>query len=184
MVPLTDLWLPILVSAVFVFIASNILWMALPFWHYRDYKKVPNQSAFVDAAKSLASGLYIFPWMDWKTMTPEEKAAAQTGPSAMMIVRNPATFKFPKSLLLYFLYCLLGSVMAAYVAGATLAPGTAYMQVHRIAGTAGILFWAFGTNISDAIWYGKPWSVAIKHVIDGVIFGFLIGGTFGWLWPA
>ena len=44
MVPLTDLWLPILVSAVFVFIASNILWMALPFWHYRDYKKVPNRT--------------------------------------------------------------------------------------------------------------------------------------------
>ena len=102
----------------------------------------------------------------------------------MMIVRNPATFSFPKTLLLYFLYCLLGSVLAAYVAGTTLAPGTAYMQVFQIAGTAGMMFWAFGTNISDAIWYGKPWAVAIKHVIDGVIFGFLIGGTFGWLWPA
>ena len=183
MVPLTQLWLPILVSAVLVFIASNILWMGLKFWHYRDYKRVPDDAVFVDAAKSLSSGLYMFPWMDWKTMTPEQKAAAQAGPSALMIVRNPATFGFGKALVLYFLYCILGSLLAAYVASATIAPGAEYLHVHRIAGTAGMLFWAFGTNVSDSIWYGKPWSVAIKHIIDGVIFGFLIGGTFGWLWP-
>ena len=32
MTPLTALWLPILVSAVFVFIASSIIHM-LPLWH-------------------------------------------------------------------------------------------------------------------------------------------------------
>ena len=183
MVSLAQLWLPILVSAVFVFIASNILWMGLKFWHYRDYKRVPDDAVFVNAAKSLPSGLYIFPWMDWKTMTPEQRTAAQPGPSAMMIVRNPATFKFASSLILYFLYCLLGSFCAAYLASVTVPAGAPYLHVHRVAGTAGMLFWAFGTNVSDAIWYGKPWSVAIKHIIDGIIFGFLIGGTFGWLWP-
>ena len=35
MVTLSALWLPILVSAIFVFIAANILWMALPF----DFEK-------------------------------------------------------------------------------------------------------------------------------------------------
>ncbi|MEO8378108.1 MAG: hypothetical protein ABI779_00450 [Acidobacteriota bacterium] len=184
MVPLSALWLPILVSAVFVFIASNILWMGLPFWHYRDYKRLPDDKVFVDGARSLKAGLYVFPWMDWKTMTPEQKADAQKGPSAMMIVRNPAVFSFGKTLSLYFLYCLLGSFMAAYVASATLAPGTEYLRVFRIAGAAGMLFWSFGTNVSDAIWYGKPWGATIKHIIDGLIFGMLIGGTFGWLWPA
>ncbi|MGZ8868736.1 MAG: hypothetical protein ACXW2P_10360, partial [Thermoanaerobaculia bacterium] len=119
MVSLAQLWLPILVSAVLVFVASNILWMGLKFWHYRDYKRVPDDAVFVNAAKSLPSGLYMFPWMDWKTMTPEQKAAAQAGPSALMIVRNPATFGFAKALVLYFLYCLLGSLLAAYVASVT-----------------------------------------------------------------
>lgn len=183
MVSVAQLWLPILVSAVLVFVVSNILWMGLKFWHSRDYKRVPDEALFVEAAKSLPSGLYVFPWMDWKTMTPEQKTATQSGPSATMIVRNPLAFSFGKALGLYFLYCVLGSLLAAYVASVTVAAGAEYLHVHRVAGTAGMLFWAFGTNVSDSIWYGKPWAVAIKHVIDGVIFGFLIGGTFGWLWP-
>lgn len=48
MVALSSLWLPILVSAVIVFIASNVLWMALPFWH-RDYGKLPDEKTVIDA---------------------------------------------------------------------------------------------------------------------------------------
>jgi hypothetical protein len=184
MVPLTDLWLPILVSAIFVFLASNVLWMMLPGWHNKDYRSVADERTFVEGSRGLASGLYMFPKMDWKTMTPEQKADWAKGPSGFMIIRNPSAFSFGKTLGIYFLYCILGSLLAAYVAGATLGPGTDYLRVFRIAGTAGMLFWSFGTNVSDSIWYGKPWSVAIKHVIDGLIFGLLIGGTFGWLWPS
>ena len=55
-------------------------------------------------------------------------------------------------------------------------------SVVRVAGTAGILAFSFN-SIADSIWYGKPWSVTCKLIIDGVIFGLLIAGTFGWLWP-
>jgi hypothetical protein len=41
MIPLSALWLPIVVSAVAVFVVANILWMALPFWHRSDYKHLP-----------------------------------------------------------------------------------------------------------------------------------------------
>lgn len=183
MVPLTALWIPILVSAFFVFVASSLLWMALPFWHNRDYKRVPDDRAFVDATKPLASGQYIYPWMDWKTMTPEQKSAAMGGPAGFLIVRNPNRFSFPGALLQYFLYCAIVSFVVAYLTGNVLGPGAPYLRVHQVAGTAGMLAWAFGTGIADSIWYGKPWSATIKHVIDGIIFGFLIGGTFGWLWP-
>ena len=43
MIPLTTLWLPILLSTVFVFIASNILHMAIPAWHRADYGKLPDE---------------------------------------------------------------------------------------------------------------------------------------------
>jgi hypothetical protein len=183
MFPLTALWLPILVSAVLIFIASNILWMVLKFWHYKDYQRVPDDKVFVDATRALKGGMYVFPFMDWKTMTPEQKAEATKGPMGFMILRNPAAFSFGKTLGIYFLYCLFSAFCAAYIGHETLAAGTDYLRVFQITGAVGTFFWAFGTNISDAIWYGKPWSVAFKHVIDGLIFGCLIGGTFGWLWP-
>ena len=42
MVPVTSLWLPVLVSAVIVFVASSILHMVLPF-HRKDYRAVPSE---------------------------------------------------------------------------------------------------------------------------------------------
>jgi hypothetical protein len=184
MVFLAELWLPILVSAVFVFIASNILWMGLPFWHSRDYLKLPDEAPFMAGSKAAGPGMYMYPKMDWKTMTPEDRENLHNGPSGLIYLKNPATFSFSRTLGAYFLYTVLGSVCAAYIAGATLPRGVEYMRVFQVAGATGMIFWAFGTNGSDSIWYGKPWAVAIKHVVDGLIFGLLIGGTFGWLWPS
>jgi hypothetical protein len=33
------------------------------------------------------------------------------------------------------------------------------------------------------IWKGYPWGFVLKEVIDGLIYGLLMAGTFGWLWP-
>ena len=184
MVPLLDLWLPILVSAIVVQIASTIMHMALPFWHNADYGKPADDRPFVEGARSLKAGMYLFPVADWKTMTDEQKAEFQKGPSGVMYVRNPAAFSFGKTLAIWFVYCLVSAVFAAYIAGETLAPGTPYLRVFQIAGAVGTIFWAFGTNFSDAIWYGKPWRSAIKYAIDGLTYGCLMGGVFGWLWPS
>ncbi len=34
-----------------------------------------------------------------------------------------------------------------------------------------------------SIWYRRDWMTTIKSTIDGLIYGLLTGGTFGWLWP-
>ena len=182
MIPLTALWLPILLSAVIVFVASNILWMALPFWHRGDYGAMANERAALDALRDAKSGQYMLPRVDFGKLTPEQRAEVMKGPMALLIVRNPATFSFPTALTLYFIYTIVISIFVAYIPATTLPPGTPYLQVFRIAGTAGILAYSFGT-ISDSIWYGKPWSVTVKHIIDGVIYGLLTAGVFGWLWP-
>jgi len=182
MVPLTMLWLPILVSAVFVFIASNILWMALPFWHRSDYGKLPDEKTVLEALTSAKSGQYIAPCVDWKELTPEQKAEMQRGPQAFLLVRNPGTFNFGKTLTLWFLYTIVISIFVAYLTGLARSAGTPYIEVFRVAGTAAILAYTFRT-IPEAIWYGKPWTVVIKEVIDGTIYGLLTAGAFGWLWP-
>ncbi len=182
MVDLSMLWLPILVSAVFVFIASNLLWMALPFWHRADYKKLPDERTVLGALAGVTTGQYIAPAMEWSKATEEERAAAQQGPMAFLLVRNPNAFSFGKALTVYFLYTLVISAIVGYLAGIVLPPGVHYSRVFRLAGTAAILAYSF-RGVPEAIWYGKPWSMVFKELIDGVIYGLLTAGTFGWLWP-
>jgi Flp pilus assembly protein TadB len=184
MVTLSMLWLPILVSAVFVFIAANVLWMALPFWHHKDYGKIADAASDAIAAslKDTPGGQYMVPNMNWGTMTPEQKEAVQKGPGGLLLLRNPMQFSMGSSLTAFFLYNVVVITFVAYVASLALGPGAKYPQVFRVVGSAGILGYAFHT-VSDSIWYGKPWSATIKFFIDGIIYGLLIAGTFGWLWP-
>jgi hypothetical protein len=50
---ITSLWLPILLSAVAVFVASSIVHMVMP-WHKGDYQKVPDEDALRAAVGPLA----------------------------------------------------------------------------------------------------------------------------------
>lgn len=182
MVALSALWLPILVSAVIVFVASNIMWMALPFWHRRDYGQLPDEKAVLDALVPAKSGQYIVPCVNWNKLTPDEKAAMEARPMALVLLRNPAQFAFAPALAEYFAYAVVVAIFVAYVTGRARGAGTPYLEIFRFAGT--VAFLPYGLrSVSDAIWYGKPWRVVVKDVIDGLIYGLLTGGVFGWLWP-
>ena len=49
-VVLTDLWIPILVSVVVVFITSSIIWMVLPI-HKSDYSKLPEEEKMLQSIR-------------------------------------------------------------------------------------------------------------------------------------
>ena len=85
-------------------------------------------------------------------------------------------------LLQWFIFSLVVSLFVAYAAGHSLAPGTRYLEVFRVVGTIAWLAYAAG-QLPAAIWMGKPWSVAWKEVFDGLLYGLVTAGTFGWLWP-
>jgi hypothetical protein len=182
MVPVEALWRPILLSAFFIFVLSNILWMALPFWHAKDYKKLTNEADALKALEGAEGGQYVLPCVDWKTATKEQKAACQQGPSAFLILRPAGGFSFPGALVKYALYCVFMVGVCAYLCGLVLPAGAPYTHVFRVMGTAGILAFAF-SDILSAIWYGKPGAVAAKTLVDGILNGLLMAGTFGWLWP-
>ena len=182
MVAISALWLPILVSAVIVFIASNILWMALPFWRRGDHGQLPDEKSVIDALVPAESGQYIVPCVNWNKLTPEQRTAMESKPMALVLVRNPAQFNFVKGLAQWLVYAVVVAVFVAYITGRARGAGTPYLEIFRFAGTVGFLPFGFH-SVSDAIWYGKPWSVVIKDVIDGLIYGMLMGGVFGWLWP-
>jgi|ERR1051326_2923793 hypothetical protein len=182
MVMLPMLWLPILLATVFVFIAANILWMALPFWHHKDYGRIANSDAIADMLVDVPSGQYMIPTLDWGKMSADERAAAEKRPGGLLLLRNPLQFNMGAALGSFFVYNLIVMTFIAYITTLAVPKGALYPQVFRVAATAGFVAYCFNT-VSDSIWYGKPWASTIKYVIDGVIYGLLIGGTFGWLWP-
>ena len=182
MIPLTTLWLPILLSVVFVFIASNILHMAIPGWHRADYGKLPDEPSVLSALAGAKSGQYIAPNVNWNKLAKEERETMMKGPMAFLLLRNPGKFSFPSALISYFIYTLVVTILIAYVGAVTRSQGSDFLDVFRVLGTAGILAYSF-QSVNDSIWYGKPWGATTKDIIDGIIYGLLTGATFGWLWP-
>ncbi|MGH9793196.1 MAG: hypothetical protein ACRD5G_00360 [Candidatus Acidiferrales bacterium] len=184
MVDLTALWLPILLSSVIVFVASSVLHMVIPY-HRSDYQKLPDEEKLLEAMRNagVAPGNYHFPHCTHKEMkSPEVQEKIKRGPVGLLNVIPSGPPNMGKYLGQWFLLCLLIGVFVAYVAGRTLAPGTDYLAVFRIAGTVAFVAYA-GGQLSDSIWKGQRWRVTAKHVVDSLIYALLIAGTFGWLWP-
>lgn len=183
-VPLSALWLPILLSAVIVFVASSIMHMVLPY-HQSDYHRLPDEENVTAAirAAELKPGLYNFPFCDHKNMkSPETMERFKRGPVGFLKIFPSGPPNMARFLGLWFGFCIVVGVFAAYIAGRTLASGTNYLQVFRLVGTVSFMSYGLG-SIPNAIWKGQTWSMTIKEAIDGLFYGLLTAGTFGWLWP-
>jgi hypothetical protein len=184
MVPVTALWLPILLSAIIVFVASSIMHMLLPY-HKGDYRQLPDEDKVRAALRGagLTRGLYIFPFCSHKEMnSPAMQEKYKEGPVGHMTIFPPGPPAMPKFLAMWFVYCLIISFFVAYLTGRTLASGVHYLAVFRVAGTGAFMAYGIG-QLSNGIWKGQPWGMTIKEVIDGLVYGLLTAGTFGWLWP-
>ena len=179
------LWLPIVLSAVLVFVASSVIHMVLKY-HNKDYTGLPNEDAVRAAlrAGNPAPRQYIIPYCpDMKEMeSPEMKQKFIEGPIGVLYLRRPGPPTMGPMLLQWFLYILVVSFFLGYLAAITIEPGAHYLRVFRVIGAAGFLAYAAG-QVPAAIWMGKPWSVAGKEVFDGLVYGLISAGTFGWLWP-
>src|SRR5258708_24199258 len=83
MVSITALWLPILLSAVIVFVASSIMHMVLPY-HKSDYRKLPDEDKVVDALRAAGvtrGAVYQFQHTTHKEMkSPEVAEDLKLGP--------------------------------------------------------------------------------------------------------
>jgi hypothetical protein len=184
MVPLTALWLPIVLAAIIVFIASSIMHTVLPY-HKNDTQPIPDEAKVLDAMRSagLKRGYYHFPFCSHKEMkSPAMVEKYKQGPVGMMTVFPSGPPAMPKFLGLWFAYCLIIGFFVAYLTGHTVASGAKYPAVFRVAGTAAFMAYGLG-HLSNGIWKGQPWGLTIKEVVDGLVYGLLTAGTFGWLWP-
>ncbi len=181
---LTGLWLPIVVSAVLVFVASSLIWMVLGAdkWHVRGLAD-ENAVREVLLKQGVAPGMYTIPYGTERARKEAGfREKLEKGPVAVLTVRRPGPPNMGAFLGGWFLYLLLVSYVVALVCGHSLARGTPFVRVFRVAGAVAFAAYSLG-HIPNAIWWGRPWRSALKEVGDGIVYALLTAATFAWLWP-
>jgi len=181
MAMLASLWLPILLSAVGVFVASSLIHMLFK-WHNRDYRKLPNEDAVRAAlnAGQPAPGIYVLPhFADAKECQSEEALAKfREGPVGKLMLGKPGAMSIGPMLLQWFVLNLVVATAAACMAVGS-------MSGHHAAHTAGLAtLLAYGAGaVTEAIWMGKPWAATLKDLLDALIYAAVTAAVFLWLWP-
>jgi hypothetical protein len=180
-----SLVVPILVSAVLVFFASFLFHMILPF-HRNDLRRLSNEAEVQDALRRLgvAPGDYAIPMAatSAEMKKPEFLERMKKGPLVFMTIAPGGSVSMGKPLTLWFIYTLIVGLFAAYIAGRALGPGAHYLEVFRFAGATAFLGYSLAL-LQNSIWWRKNWWTTTKSMIDGLIYGLLTAGVFGWLWP-
>jgi hypothetical protein len=184
MTGVTALWLPILLSAVLVFVVSSIIHMASP-WHKGDYPRLPNEDKVLDALRPL--GIPVGDYMMPRPSSREEMSSPafaekmKAGPVVMMTVM-PGSMAMGRNLSMWFAYLVVVGVFAGYVAGRALPTGAPYLRVFQFVGATAFVGYALALW-QMSIWYRRAWLTTVKATIDGLIYALLTAGMFGWLWP-
>lgn len=189
---LLPLWLPILLSAVAVWILSTISTSALPH-HKRDFIALPDppgppatgEDAFIDdlRRRAIPPGNYLFP--DFRSReqmnSPKVQKALNQGPVGHLILwKTPLTMgdKMLATLLVY----LVVSTLIAYLTRVALPGPAPFAKVFQVAATAGILAYCF-SFLPAALWWGAYKRSIAANLLDGLLFGILTGALFAWRWP-
>jgi hypothetical protein len=180
-----DLWLAILLAAVFVFIVSSILHMCVPI-HKSDFQGLPNEEAVLESmrAANVEPGAYMFPHCEsmQDLAKPEMVEKYNQGPVGHMVVLPNGPFAMGKSLLHWFAFCIVVSLMTGYATSIGLGKGADGMLVFR--STFVISFLTYGVSAAtNSIWKGVTWIVTCKFFFDGLMYALATAGTFAWLWP-
>ena len=185
MIGLTALWLPILLSAVGVFVLSSLIHM-LSGWHESDYPKVPNQDRVMDSMRALniPPGDYFIPRPESRAemRSPQFEEKMKKGPVVVMTVFPSGQQSFGRRLAQWFIYSLVVGIFSAYVAEAALPAGATFKLVLRFAGVTAFI--GYGLALWQmSIWYGRSWLTTIKATVDSLIYAVLTSAILAWMWP-
>ena len=186
MVSLSSLWLPIVLAAAGVFVASALAHMVLPF-HRHDFGRLPDEESIIEALRRhhIPPGDYVMPFCSGpaEMKTAEYRAKWQRGPAMVATFWKTGEMNMAPQLFQWLGFCLVVSLFAGYLASRALPPGASYLDVSQMASTTAFLGYVMA-HWSDAIWYKRSKKTALKNTVDGLVYGLITGGFFGWLWPA
>lgn len=182
---LLALWLPIVLSAVFCFIAAAVIWMLGPH-HRHEWKSLPAGEQIQGLLRSagVQPGGYLMPYaFDQKrAKDPAYMEPLMAGPLATVYMRAGG-WNMGRTMSLQFIFMLVVSVFVAHQARNASEWGDSFVWVfHDAAITAFIAY--FMAAIPDSLWWGRPWNSLLRQLVDALVYAAITGATFGWLWPA
>lgn len=183
---LLSLWLPIILSAVVVFVISSLIHMVIK-WHSPDYRGFSNEDAVraaINAGKP-TPGRYVIPWCrDMKEMgTDAMLQKYRDGPIGQIVLAPNGVPGIGKSLGLWFLFSLAVAVIGALLATQLFGLDPARDRAAaKLVGAVSFLAYGFGT-ITESIWASRPWTSSAKYLLDAALYAVGSGLVFGWLWP-
>jgi len=184
MTPFLSLLLPIVVSAVAVFVLSMVIHMTP--WHKRDYIRLPDEDGVLKALRpfNIAPNDYTTPHpgsIEYMK-SPEYDAKRAAGPVMFLTVLPSGPWNMGKIMGLWLLFTLVVSASTACVVGTIMAPGgSAHAVFHHIA-VITFLTHAMGV-IPMSIWYQRKWSTTGKTVVDALLYALATGWIFSMMWP-
>lgn len=181
---LSAVWLPIVVSAVLVFVASAVVHMFMPY-HQTEFSPAPNAGAIQAALRDAAPGMYGFPMAPEpkERMKPEWMKKWADGPSGWVTVVPRGPMSMPRAMGLSFVVNLVVALLVGWLAWRAFTHGPpTTSQAFRFTGVA--TFMAYGLSAAyESIWFGRPWRSWFFVLVDSALFGLVTGGAFAWLWP-
>ena len=168
MVQITALWLPIVVSAVFIFLVSFVVHMAATTARTSALRRGRGNGRAAQAERP--PGDYMMPCGTGpeSMKDPAFIEKMKKGPVVLLTVMKSGPPNMNANLIQWFVFSLVVGVVAAYVAGRALAPGADYRPVFRFAGVTAFVAYSLA-QWQDSIWYGRKWSTTIKNNIDGLV---------------
>ena len=183
MVTLGSLWLAILLAAVVVWIASAVIWTALPH-HRKDFARLASEEEARSLLRGTPPGMYSLPHAesDAALKDPHYVAKMNEGPVGFLTVMPSGPPAMGGRMVRSFLFFLLVAFVFAYLASNYVPAGVSYIQVFRFAAVTSWMAFGFA-YVQESVWFGRPWSNSARHLVDAFVYGLLIGGVFGWLWP-
>jgi hypothetical protein len=185
MTSIAALWLAILLSSVLVFIASSVIHMASP-WHKSDFPRYARESDILDALRPLAlpPGDYFMPRPSSmaEMKSPGFVETMNRGPVVLMTVFPNGVMPMGGTMVKWFVYLIVVSVFAAYVAATALPPGALAGSVFRLVFATAFAGYALALW-QLSIWYRRNLSITVKSTVDAVIYAAITGAVFVWLWP-
>lgn len=182
---LLSLWLPIVLSAVAVFVASSFVHMVLPF-HKGDMRRLAKEDEVMAALLPFAipPGDYAVPSAGSlkEANSPEFAAKLEKGPVIFMTVAGKRSTSMGLSLFLWFLYAVAVGKLAAWAAGLALPAGAGFVPVFRLVGAIAFAGYSLAL-LQQSIWYQRRWRTTLLSMLDGLFYALLTAAIFGWLWP-
>lgn len=176
---LTSLAVPILLSAVALFVASFLSWMVVQL-HRDDWKKLENEDAVMATAAKVPVGNYMFPCAkSMEEMKSEEfQKKYDSGPRGILTILPKANMGL--NLGLTFLYFIAISFLLAYLSSMVLPPGTEFAKVLRFVSTAALMTF-LAAMVQHAIWFKTR---IFGHLIESIAFALIVGAFFAMFWPS